>query len=167
MVIVGGQLTTVSAPAGPAVCIACPVSTHFPVQTELRTCPHCPAGYYQKLQLRNNHLAAAEVGKCFPCPKGKYSSEFGSELCTTCPAQYAAPRRASKKCSCKPQDCEVGPWVTAQPCSKTCGAGIILKRRTVIKMNNQCRMSATCPDLVKREPCNTKPCGESLDRFFT
>jgi hypothetical protein len=168
----------------PVACIACPLSTYFSVDTELRTCPHCPAGYYQKLTFDDTHratltssVAAIErigdnmlrmleygLGNCTACPKGKHSG-FGSTMCESCPAEYAVnSQSAATGCVCKIRDCTVGDWKEVEGgCSKTCGGGVIIYHRAVILMNNECQDSSRCPDLAKRMPCNAHSC----DGMFT
>jgi len=54
------------------------------------------------------------------------------------------------------QDCKVSQWTPMYECSKTCGGGIQVYRRIIVKgavMNG-----AACPGLLRQEACNTAAC---------
>jgi hypothetical protein len=56
-------------------------------------------------------------------------------------------------------DCEVSEWSDHGKCSKKCGGGVVLQRRSVL--TDPAHGGSGCPSLSRRFACNTQPCPDT------
>jgi hypothetical protein len=88
-------------------------------------------------RVRTQLVAGANGGKA--CPAGAQTYEQ-SKICY------------ERSCD----DCAVSAWMPLYGCSKSCGSGVQIYRRTITK--SAVLTGASCPGLLRQEPCNTAAC---------